>query len=79
MYNSDIIGASEGKDAQYAKAGEELKKAATFAEWPKETWKIVDGEFPMLRAFTDQADTSALSAKLDEAKGKTEASYTPAS
>lgn len=79
FYNSDIIGASEGKDAQYAKAGEELKKAATFAEWPKETWKIVDGEFPMLRAFTDQADTSALSAKLDEAKGKTEASYTPAS
>lgn len=79
FYNSDIIGASEGKDAQYAKTGEELKKAATFAEWPKETWKIVDGEFPMLRAFTDQADTSALSAKLDEAKGKTEASYTPAS
>lgn len=79
FYNSDIIGASEGKDAQYAKTGEELKKAATFAEWPKETWKIVDGEFPMLRAFTDQADTSALSAKLNEAKGKTEASYTPAS
>lgn len=28
FYNSDIIGASEGKDAQYAKAGEELKKQA---------------------------------------------------
>lgn len=79
FYNSDIIGASEGKDAQYAKTGEELKKAAAFAEWPKETWKIVDGEFPVLRAFTDQADTNALSAKLDEAKGKTEAGYTPAS